>query len=82
MKTTAQYEINTMNGNKKETGTIWKEFDDPVFLNMQFYVEREQYEKLRKMCIEYKLGTIHHAIYEMLNENDAESIACFISNNY
>lgn len=76
MKVTLHYQINEMDG-KKIDGKyhhIEAEMDDPIFLNMQFCMEREKYLQLCKLCKEYKLLNIHYALQTILEESEAEQI--------
>ena len=70
MKTICQWEIKEINGKIHQRGTTEREYEDPVFLNMQFCMERNQYEELLKICKEYKLTGVHQAIQGMLNNED------------
>ena len=45
-----------------------EELNEPVYLNMQFWMERSKYEELNKLCKEYKATNIQHLIQTWLDE--------------
>lgn len=74
MRVILQAEIDRMNGQKKIESKIETDFDDPVFLNMQFCMEREEYEELAKLCVEYKADSIQNALQSLLIDCDPYKI--------
>lgn len=76
MKVTLHYQINEMNGEKIDGKYhhIQAEMDDPIFLNMQFCIEREKYLKICELCKEYKLYDIHYTLQKILEEAEEERI--------
>ena len=72
MKTICQWEYTEIDGKKIESGKVYTEYEDPIFLNMQFCMERDQFEALRKNCKEYKTSIIK-AIQDIL-EYDPEKL--------
>ena len=65
MRIKLQYVIDEMNGFEADPQFIETEMDDPIFLNMQFCIEREQYYKILEVCSENKTN-IHRAISDLL----------------
>lgn len=76
MKITLHYQINEMNGEKIEgkCNHIQAEMDDPIFLNMQFCIERNKYHKMIELCKEYKLPNIHYVLQTIIEESEPEQI--------
>lgn len=74
MKVKLHYQFNEVDGTQLTNKFVETNYEDPIFLNMQFCMEREQFNKLMKLCVEYKLEDIHHAIQTILDESDPEQI--------
>ncbi len=74
MKIKLQHEINLMDGSEPTRNYVETEMEDPVFLNMQFCIEREHFEKLLEVCSEYKLNGIHQAIDDILQDPNPYTI--------
>lgn len=74
MKVKLHYQINEIDGTKIEGKYIETEFDDPIFLNMQFCIERKQYDELSQLCKEYKYYSIHEVLQQILNEAEPGKI--------
>ena len=68
MLTTTRSEIFDENGNKVYIEEHTTEFKNPVFLNLQLCLEKEQYEKLFEECNEYKTS-IPKAIQDLIEES-------------
>lgn len=74
MKIKLQNEINLMDGSEPTKYYVESEMEDPVFLNMQFCIEREHFIKLLEVCSEYKLTGIHEAIDDILQNPNPNTI--------
>lgn len=74
MKIRLQYEINEMNNTELIHNEMTTEITDPVFLNMQFAIEREHYHKLIEICNEFKLSGIHEALNDLLQNPNPNTI--------
>lgn len=74
MRIKLQYEINEFNDSEIIHNEIISEMQDPVFLNMQFAVEREHYERLIEVCREFKLSGIHEALNDLLQNPNPNTI--------
>lgn len=72
MVTTTRSEIFDENGKKIYAEEQTTDFKKPVFLNIQLCLEKEQFEKIKLECTEYKT-TIVKAIQDLL-ENDPEKL--------
>lgn len=74
-KVELKHEIYNDEGQTIKSGGIKLQgIENPVYLNMQFCIEKEQFESLEKLCREYKLSNIHHAIQTILEEAEPEEI--------
>lgn len=82
MKVTLQCQINEVNGTIIENKLIETHYDDPIFLNMQFCMERHQFEEYKKLCKEWKHSGIHEVLKEMLDEVEPERIFCFLEQQF
>jgi len=60
-----KYEIST-NDAYQESGTIYTDIENPVLINMQLCIEKDQYLALKRQCTEYKTNIVG-AIIDLLN---------------
>lgn len=60
-----KYEISTPDA-YQERGTIYTDIENPVMMNMQLCIERDQYIALKRQCIEYKTSIVS-AILDLIN---------------
>ena len=74
MRVKLHYQFSEINGDKILGRYMETEYEDPIFLNMQFCIERNQFRKLMELCSEYKIEDIHQAINIILNDIDPEKI--------
>lgn len=68
MLTTTRSEIYDENGKRVYAEESTTEFQNPIFLNLQICLEKEQYEKLEKECKEYKTS-IPKAVQDLIEES-------------
>lgn len=73
MRVKLQYEVNLMDGTKPQKSYTETDFDDPVFLNMQFCIERDHYNELLQACKENKV-TIQQALSDLLTDPNPYTI--------
>lgn len=78
MKVKLHYQIKEVDGPKIEEKYIETKYDDPIFLNMQFCMERQKFNDLDKLCKEWKYSGIHELIRELLDEVEPEKIIYFL----
>ena len=78
MKVKLHYQFSEIDGEKIIGKYLETWCDDPIFLNMQFCMERNQFIKLMEICKEYKIEDIHQAINIILTEVEPEKIIEFI----
>lgn len=79
MRVKLHYQFKEVSGEKLVGKYVETDYNDPIFLNMQFCVEREQYNKLMELCEKNKIIDIHQAVNIMLNEIEPERIIDLIS---
>ena len=68
MLTTTRSEIYDENGKRIYAEERTTEFKNPVFLNLQLCLEKEQFEKLFEECKEYKTS-IPGAVQDLIAED-------------
>ena len=68
MWTTTRSEIYDENGKKIYTEERTTDYKNPVFLNLQICLEKEEYEELEKECREYKTS-IPGAVQDLMRES-------------
>ena len=74
VKVRLQYQFSEVSGKKIMGKYVETDYEDPIFLNMQFCMERNKFNKLMRLCKEYKIGDIHQALSEILDETEPERI--------
>lgn len=82
MKVKLHYQIKEVDGPKIEEKYIETKYDDPIFLNMQFCMERQKFNDLDKLCKEWKYSGIHELIRELLDEVEPEKIIYFLEQQF
>ena len=67
-----KYDISTSDA-FQEYGTIKTEIINPVMLNMELCIEKDQYVALKRICTEYKTNIVN-AIIDLLNDDPEKLI--------